>query len=171
MDNIVTEKRCNKCGVTKPVEYFPRRIAGVGSGWNLSRWYSKCKTCAAEWAKSERGRESARKNRENNKEKMYAHRRTKVEEKREYDYRLKYGIGIGEYDKMFSAQSGVCAICGNEQGDGKRLCIDHDHKSGDIRGLLCYKCNHAIGKAEDNPQRLQKMIDYLISPPARKILP
>ena len=56
-----------------------------------------------------------------------------------------YGITIADYDRMMADQNGVCAICFQPCGTGKRLAIDHDHANGAIRGLLCRKCNLGLG--------------------------
>jgi hypothetical protein len=70
-------------------------------------------------------------------------------------YRRKYGIGPEHYDMMLNAQEGVCAICSQKEtaidvktGQIKRLAIDHDHKTGDIRGLLCGVCNRMIAQID-----------------------
>jgi len=63
---------------------------------------------------------------------------------REYKMRSRYGIEIEEYDAMVEAQHGECAICHKSLGQ-KNLFIDHNHETGRIRGLLCRKCNTAIG--------------------------
>jgi hypothetical protein len=64
--------------------------------------------------------------------------------------------------KLFNCQKGRCAICGIHQADLKRaLCLDHDHKTGKVRGLLCYNCNFLIGNAKDNIGTLQRAIKYL----------
>lgn len=55
-----------------------------------------------------------------------------------------------EYDRLFEAQRGVCAICARECASGKRLAVDHDHETGTVRGLLCLKCNTALGWFERN---------------------
>ena len=63
---------------------------------------------------------------------------------RNAQYKCRYGITIDEYNKMLQVQNGRCAICG-ELPSNKRLCIDHDHNTGAVRGLLCIGCNVAIG--------------------------
>jgi hypothetical protein len=74
----------------------------------------------------------------------------------------KYGITANEYDEMFNKQSGRCAICGKQQKDESiALSIDHDHKTGAIRGLLCFGCNSGIGRFNDDISMLKKAIDYL----------
>ncbi len=78
----------------------------------------------------------------------------------------RYGLTIEEYDSMFKSQNGVCAICGKPEsmtvnGKVRRISIDHCHKTGKVRGLLCVECNSAIGKFDDDPNLIQKAIDYL----------
>lgn len=65
-----------------------------------------------------------------------------------------------EYDRLFQAQGGVCAICGFPPKT-KRLNLDHDHKTMEIRGLLCFPCNHGLGYFRDSPERLRRAADYL----------
>lgn len=55
----------------------------------------------------------------------------------------------------------VCAICGAPSPDGRQLHVDHNHDTGEVRGLLCLKYNNALGSANDDPDLLRKMIDYL----------
>lgn len=70
-----------------------------------------------------------------------------------------YGISLEEYSKMLEKQSGVCAICGRK--DKTTLCVDHDHKTGKVRGLLCHQCNLGIGNFDDNIPSLEKAIKYI----------
>ena len=72
----------------------------------------------------------------------------------------KYGITEEIYEKILATQKGVCAICGNHQRY-KRLAVDHSHKTGQVRGLLCENCNRGIGRFFDSPFRLRKAADYL----------
>lgn len=58
--------------------------------------------------------------------------------------RTTYGLELDDYAKMFEAQGGVCAICAQPPGD-QLLQVDHDHRTGKVRGLLCHKCNKALG--------------------------
>lgn len=61
-----------------------------------------------------------------------------------------YGITIEEYDLMFEFQNGRCKICGTEENGNKRFSVDHDHETGKVRGLLCYRCNTNLGWFENN---------------------
>jgi hypothetical protein len=79
-----------------------------------------------------------------------------------------FGITLEQYNKMLEEQNGVCAVCGNNEvafdkrtNKNRSLSVDHNHKTGKIRGLLCSNCNHILGKAKDNIIILQKLIEYL----------
>ena len=81
---------------------------------------------------------------------------------REWKLKSKYGISQNEYLKLLERQHGVCDICGNLNEHGRPLSIDHSHETGMIRGLLCDRCNRALGAFKDNPTLLQTAADYLI---------
>lgn len=81
--------------------------------------------------------------------------------RRDRHYARTYGITLEEYDKMDKEQNRRCAICLEFCITGRRLAIDHDHKTGRVRGLLCAKCNRALGMFGDSPQTLQRAIEYL----------
>lgn len=73
-----------------------------------------------------------------------------------------YGITTDEYNDMFRKQLGRCAICGAHQSECKRaLSVDHDHETGKVRGLLCQKCNTAIGLLGDNAELTRRATLYL----------
>ena len=77
-----------------------------------------------------------------------------------------YGITLSQYVGLLSLQKGFCAICGEPEkternGKLKRLAVDHCHETGIIRGLLCQKCNTAIGSLDHNIEILNKAIEYL----------
>ena len=65
-----------------------------------------------------------------------------------------------EYDVQLAAQGGKCAVC-ERSPVGKRLHWDHDHVSGQKRGILCTQCNIALGMSGDSPTRLRELADYL----------
>lgn len=66
------------------------------------------------------------------------------------------------YNSLFQKQSGCCAICGGHQNSfNKALAIDHDHKTGSVRGLLCGNCNRGLGMFRDRPFRLRLAALYL----------
>ena len=69
---------------------------------------------------------------------------------------------VQDYNRHFQIQGGMCKICGAHQSQLKSpLHVDHDHKTGIFRGLLCFKCNVALGNTNDNIEILDKMILYL----------
>lgn len=75
-----------------------------------------------------------------------------------------YGLTEADYDVMLAAQNNACAICcGNEPlgRSNKYFHVDHDHVSGVVRGLLCAKCNTAIGLLDDDVQRVARVLEYL----------
>jgi len=86
--------------------------------------------------------------------------------KRKVDKRrakIRHGPTIEAYDWMLKNQNNRCAICGKHQSEMKRqFAVDRDHDTGEIRGLLCTRCNLVLGQVKDNPDILRKAIDYLI---------
>jgi hypothetical protein len=89
-----------------------------------------------------------------------------------------YGIGPSEYDALYQAQGGVCAICRRATGRTKRLAVDHDHSCcpgptscGECaRGLLCGPCNQTVGRLRDDPEAFARAAAYLRYPPAAAVL-
>lgn len=79
----------------------------------------------------------------------------------------KYGLTLKSYELMEESQQGKCAICervpidGGNQFKKNFLCIDHDHTTGKVRGLLCSECNFGISKFDDNVKFLNNAIKYL----------
>ena len=64
---------------------------------------------------------------------------------------------------MLERQGGTCAICERTPGSGRKFAVDHDHVTGNVRALLCGRCNVAIGMAGESATRLKKMAEYLES--------
>lgn len=77
---------------------------------------------------------------------------------REYLLNHKYGLSIAQYEQMCEKQKGKCAICG--EIPPKRLCVDHDHLTGKVRGLLCIPCNAWLARFE-NENLMRKATQYL----------
>jgi RNA polymerase-binding transcription factor DksA len=71
-----------------------------------------------------------------------------------------YNLSVQDYQRMFKEQAGVCAICGQEIKESD-CHIDHDHKTGRVRGLLCGNCNKGLGMFRDDSSVLLNAIDYL----------
>lgn len=76
-----------------------------------------------------------------------------------------YGITMEQFYELKRQQGGVCAICGRvapgTYGNNKELHVDHDHRTGRIRGLLCPPCNKALGLLGDTLEQLKKAVAYL----------
>ena len=114
-------KKCITCGETKPVDMFYHKKKGY------SEYEGECKTCRK--ARSRRY--------------WLTTGRFKKEPCREHSLKNKYGITIEQYNQMYKSQNGVCSICGKPETTKykdrtiQRLSIDHDRKTGLVRGLLC----------------------------------
>lgn len=90
------------------------------------------------------------------------HYRYDPESTRDYQLRALYGITNSDYEAMLAAQGGTCAICGiSKNKNGRKFAIDHDHKTGKIRGLLCVNCNAGIGNMKDDVDLLSRALAYL----------
>ncbi|MFG3644879.1 endonuclease VII domain-containing protein [Micromonospora sp. NPDC047762] len=124
-------RRCPDCGATKPLDDFPRNRSGRGG---YGRY---CKPCH-----NAKGKESM----------LRLHGGT-----REYHLRRRYGVGEKEFQELLAEQGEVCAICGG--ADPQHL--DHDHRTGWVRGILCFNCNGGLGQFRDSPMRLARAITYL----------
>ena len=86
-----------------------------------------------------------------------------VKEKRKIQ-RLKrmYGMSLEEFTQLFNSQNNVCAICKGTEWKNKRPYVDHNHITGEIRGIICHKCNIAIGMIKEDINIAQSIIQYLI---------
>lgn len=73
-----------------------------------------------------------------------------------------YGITFDDYVNLYKKQNGVCAICLQECKTRKSLSVDHDHKTMVVRGLLCNRCNRAIGMLHEDPDILERAKKYII---------
>jgi len=135
--NSVTHKMCPICGIRKERSEF-------------YKWKSRkdgltayCKSCCIE------------KNEKWHKENPEA----SLKSRRGTNRKLKYGITQDDFQKMLNDQKNKCKICKKFVDFGSA--VDHDHKTGKIRGILCRKCNLGLGAAKDNTEILENMIKYL----------
>ncbi|MEV5763926.1 endonuclease VII domain-containing protein [Micromonospora sp. NPDC052213] len=122
---------CADCGSVKPMTDFPRNRS------DSSGYGTYCKPCH-----NVRTR--------NTKQRLYGG-------SREYHLRRRYGIGEKEFQELLAEHGGVCAICGTP--DPQHL--DHDHRTGWVRGILCFNCNGGLGQFRDDQSRLAGAITYL----------
>ena len=81
---------------------------------------------------------------------------------RENSLRLNYGITLDDYDKLLSEQDNRCYICHIHISELDRaLAVDHNHKTGKVRGILCLTCNGALGILGDTLESLERVVEYL----------
>jgi hypothetical protein len=92
-------------------------------------------------------------------------RKDEPEKHKQIDFKndlKKYGLTPEDYRNMFESQKGKCACCGTDASEFRRgLHVDHDHSTGQVRALLCTKCNPGIGYFDDSTERLEMAIKYL----------
>lgn len=81
--------------------------------------------------------------------------------RRDYDWQYRYGISPEQYYEMLKEQDGKCKICNQTVPEGQYLDIDHNHKTGEIRGLICNKCNKGLGFFGEDIKVLENAIKYL----------
>jgi len=81
-------------------------------------------------------------------------------EARKQNLKYKFGLSVEEYDRISAAQDHRCAICRGVDNN-YRLAVDHDHGTGQVRGLLCRGCNTGIGGLKDSPLLLEAAASYL----------
>ena len=129
-----------------------------GDGWRLCRKDSKGGFSKenVHWVAPLGAEESRQRN-------LECMRRWNKEHQRERWLQKRYGISEQDYDAILESQDGVCAICGRaERAKRLSLAVDHDHETGQIRGLLCNSCNTALGKFQDDPEVIESAIRYLV---------
>ncbi|NUP32315.1 MAG: recombinase [Streptomycetaceae bacterium] len=124
-------RRCADCRAVKPVEDFSRNRSAS------SGYHSYCKPCG-----NARSAES--------RQRLHGG-------SRHYHLKRRYGLGADEVDAMIKAQFGICPICLKPRPEH----VDHDHSSGEVRGVLCFNCNSGLGQFKDRPDLLRRAAAYL----------
>ena len=140
-------KTCKLCGETKPItEFHP-------NGSRRPGYRTRCKKCYGNtygtWYDSHK------------QEKHDAYKKwadAHPSERRERRLGRLYGMNLEEYQNMYDAQNGNCAICGKHED---KLHVDHSHDNGEVRALLCGNCNRGIGIMQDDISILESAINYL----------
>lgn len=179
MKSVQTEKSCSRCKISKSLDAFRARknySLGVScrciecdravTRESYARHREKYREANRVYGRENRakrtayGREYTAKNRE--KLKAQGRERYQADKTRFADARLRYvyGIDLKTYGQMYDAQGGACAICRAVHPVGK-LCVDHNHETGAVRGLLCRQCNSAIGFMNDDPAVVSAAASYL----------
>lgn len=125
------EKTCPICGETRPLEQFP---ANRSAARGIG---SYCRPCH---------------NRITRENRIKLHGST-----RNYHLRERYGVTEAQVEEMVREQGGVCAICLERPAEH----VDHDHETGEVRGVLCFTCNVGLGNFRDRPDLLDRAVHYL----------
>lgn len=162
------KKRCETCKEEKPFDEFPRR-----TDKGITRYRPDCKSC-----RSKKGKLFRIENPDYYKllnrswyarNKDYKNNRIKsLRNDPEYRLNVKltrmervYGLPREEYFEMLRASQNKCYICGIELNE-ELLCVDHNHDTDEVRGLLCRDCNFGLGNFKENIKSLYKAIEYLL---------
>lgn len=133
-------KYCTGCKTEKPLQEFWKNKS-VADG--LQAW---CKPC---WKAVTAKRRNGPK------------RESELRQRRNRHLVNKYGITIDDYEKKLLLQKGVCGICFMRRSERHSLAVDHDHKTGEVRGILCENCNRGIGMFMHDLTLLENAITYL----------
>lgn len=183
MDAVIILKKCPKCEIEK--ELCEDNFAKDRS--RKSGFYHTCKECVkkyhnvrnaspegkarskAYYAKIRQDEDRVEKKREYGRSEIRKQRQREAyknpESKKKFKGRMLkriYGITIEEFENMLKLQNNTCKICPTKHLDNnKSLHVDHDHETGEIRGLLCDKCNRGLGYFKDNADFLESAIKYL----------
>ena len=125
-------KTCKACGEAKPLTEY-HAAPGYAGGYK-----PQCMPCYRAYQKEQR-------------------KKITPTMRRDFWVKHKYGITLEQQTQMLKVQGGLCAICKQPM---LRLCVDHCHTTGHIRGLLCTPCNTGLGAFKDNPDSLNNAINY-----------
>ena len=151
-------KNCTKCLSYKPLEEFYK------SKYTKDGAHSRCKVCSnkasVDWYKQNSDVERLKK------QSWRKRNPSKVKSQNRRDALRQYGLSLNDWEQIFNKQNGLCAICdlpetSTNRGVLMRLSVDHCHSTGKVRGLLCSKCNKAIGLFGDRPDVLRNAAKYL----------
>ena len=153
-------KRCATCKVVKPKGEF-RLARKQGRPDSLWPYCSECEV-------------SRRKQLQDvHRERFAMLARTRyAQRRRDAHLRRKFGIDHAKYLAMLEFQGSVCAICKADKPGGNCAVfhVDHNHNTGEIRGLLCSNCNRLLGYCHDNPDILRRAIEYIVVPQATEFI-
>jgi crotonobetainyl-CoA:carnitine CoA-transferase CaiB-like acyl-CoA transferase len=150
---VALTKCCTSCGVDKPLDAYGKQ---TGGRFGL---HPRCKDCR---------RATERQRYWSNRDEILAKQKASVRKRarqRWYERMARYVITEEQYRALLEMQDERCAVCHQSV---QPLCVDHDHTTGEVRGLLCAPCNFGLGHLQDDIDRLRAAIDYLTEPPARQ---
>ena len=158
-------KRCKSCGAEKPLEGFYRNP--LGRQGRRPEWKECTNARRKVWYVRNREREIARvgKWQRENPDKLATQRRKTADARarkyRQWHLQKQFGLSLDDYALLLSQQGGRCATCRAVPADGTSLHVDHDHETGRVRGLLCMRCNNALGLMRESADVLNGAIEYL----------
>lgn len=137
---VADEKWCPSCESMQPLtNFYVRKLSKDGLSY-------RCKGCSnkenCEWMRAKPKEERYA---------IFTHR----------DLKRNFGITLETYNALLLAQDGVCAICKQSNPNKNRLAVDHNHKTGEVRGLLCGPCNMLLHRIENDPEWANKAFSYL----------
>ena len=148
-------KNCAKCRIEKPLSGFELNKQLKSTGYK-----SWCNVCDKKYH-SEYSKKYSKEHRKEYRARAKKYYDRNPEIRHSWALKYKYGITKEAYETIFRNQSGVCAICSRQNLDGKRLCVDHNHTTGTVRGLLCRQCNYFIGCINESKESAAKLLGYL----------
>jgi len=166
------DRVCTQCHATKPLNEFYSSFVARD---NAIRCQSECKECTkarkAAYLKAHPDRDKATRKAhyEKNRARRVAESCTwqaanKGRVRTNY-LKRNYKLSTEQYDAMLKGQGYQCACCRVTFSEDQKPAVDHCHKTGKVRGLLCANCNRAIGLLYDNPETMLRLADYLVDPP------
>jgi len=144
-DDILSTKVCSHCKTTKPITDFGEQYAYKDGH------YGQCKLCRSKLNSAYAKVHPCKR------------KKTSTETNRKNALKTKYGLSEDQYAELLSDQGGVCAICKTDAPGGRygTFHVDHCHKTGIVRGILCHNCNVTLGKMGDSVDGVMKYLDYL----------
>lgn len=139
-------KTCRNCNLNKPVNAFYKRRQNKGG------FRTECKACHAVAGQKSYIDNKAYRDLAHSERNLIAN----------------YGLDLIAWEALFAKQKGVCAICeqpeikfNNKSGRTQKLCVDHNHETNIVRGLLCNRCNRVLGLVKEDSGILNRMIQYV----------
>lgn len=170
-------KQCRKCGQEKPLDGFNLETAARRHRGDGRR--SVCRVCTQARAKERYWGDEGYRSKYKRYKKTLAEKIRACPDRqgalynyrRDYNLKKSFGINHDDYSRMLAAQGNCCALCGGSEPGGKhaRFVVDHDHKTRQIRGVLCNPCNVRLGSYEklDREVGLDKVKAYIDGWPQR----
>jgi murein L,D-transpeptidase YafK len=144
-------KECKRCGKTKALSEFYKALHKE----------ARCRKCVSEMRK-----QTYLRDREKTLKRVAKYRNEYPEKIRDTKLKQAYGVGINYFNAKLKEQGGVCGGCRRSvkniwRGQEVNMALDHDHKTNKPRGVLCMKCNRALGLLEENQEFILSLLEYI----------